>query len=172
MMRALRILLTASAFVVLISDCSKILTGTDQQQWGNKSSSSNTSSSSSSSSNNSLPKLTVGLIVPYTSFSVREYTKAVNKAIDSLHKGHARNKDQSRFSFLDKYQFVQRQVLKSMMKLTPSPTGKYFCNRLDLQAVMLVERLIPLLIHELSPRRAAISGKFRQPCLMVNEWEV
>lgn len=84
------------------------------------------------SSNTSLPKLSVGLIVPHTSFGVREYTKAINKAVLNLHKGHGRTKGQSRFSFLDKYEFTPSQVYSTMMKLTPSPTGKYFRDWLNL----------------------------------------
>ncbi|KYN13357.1 Glutamate [NMDA] receptor subunit epsilon-2 [Trachymyrmex cornetzi] len=74
-------------------------------------------------SNTSLPKLSIGLIVPHTSFGVREYTRAINKAVLNLHKGHGRTKGQSRFSFLDKYEFTPSQVNSTMMKLTPSPTA-------------------------------------------------
>lgn len=80
------------------------------------------------SSNTSLPKLSVGLIVPHTSFGVREYTRAINKAVLNLHRGHGRTKGPTRFSFLDKYEFTSSQVNSTMMKLTPSPTGKYFRN--------------------------------------------
>ncbi|KYN08766.1 Glutamate [NMDA] receptor subunit epsilon-2 [Cyphomyrmex costatus] len=73
--------------------------------------------------NTSLPKLSIGLIVPHTSFGVREYTRAINKAVLNLHKGHGRAKGQSRFSFLDKYEFTPSQVNSTMMKLTPSPTA-------------------------------------------------
>lgn len=90
------------------------------------------------SSNTSLSKLTVGLIVPYTSFSVREYTKAINRAIGNLHKGHARTKGQSRYSFLDKYNFNPQQVRHTMMKLTPSPTGKYFRDWLNLEEIAFI----------------------------------
>lgn len=78
---------------------------------------------SSRSRNGSLPKMTIGLIVPHTNFGVREYTKAVNRAVGSIHKDHIRTKDQSRFKFLQKYEFTQHQVKLTMMKLTPSPTG-------------------------------------------------
>ncbi|EGI68455.1 Glutamate [NMDA] receptor subunit epsilon-2 [Acromyrmex echinatior] len=74
-------------------------------------------------SNTSLPKLSIGLIVPHTSFGVREYTRAINKAVLNLYKGHGRTKGQSRFSFLDKYEFTPSQVNSTMMKLTPSPTA-------------------------------------------------
>ena len=82
--------------------------------------------------NTSLPKLSIGLIVPHTNFGVREYTRAINKAVLNLHKGHGRTKGQSRFSFLDKYEFTPSQVNSTMMKLTPSPTGKYFHDWLSL----------------------------------------
>ncbi|XP_028045100.1 glutamate receptor ionotropic, NMDA 2B isoform X6 [Monomorium pharaonis] len=75
------------------------------------------------SSNTSLPKLSIGLIVPHTNFGAREYTKAINKAVINLNKGHGRSKGQSRFSFLDKYEFTPTQVNSTMMKLTPSPTA-------------------------------------------------
>lgn len=68
--------------------------------------------------NSSLPKLTIGLIVPHTNFGVRAYTKAVNRTIRNLNKGHT--KEGARFTFLDKYDFTQHLI---MMTLTPSPTG-------------------------------------------------
>lgn len=67
--------------------------------------------------------MTIGLIVPHTNFGVRNYTKAVNVTVGSLHKDHARMKDQTRFNFLDKYNFTQHAVRLTMMKLAPSPTG-------------------------------------------------
>lgn len=89
-------------------------------------------------SNTSLPKLSVGLIVPHTSFGVREYTRAINKAVLNLHKGYGRTKGQSRFSFLDKYEFTPSQVNSIMMKLTPSPTGKYSRDWSSLEESALV----------------------------------
>lgn len=77
-------------------------------------------------SNVSLPELTVGLIVPHTNFGAREYTRAINKAVVNLRKGYAKTKAQSKFTFLEKYNFTQPQVRNTMMRLTPSPTGKYF----------------------------------------------
>ncbi|KAG7211417.1 hypothetical protein KM043_010705 [Ampulex compressa] len=77
----------------------------------------------SSTGNGSLPKLTVGLIVPHTNFGVREYIKAINKAVGNLDKGHGKMKGQARFNFLDKYQFTKDQVKRAMMRLTPSPTA-------------------------------------------------
>ncbi|XP_015431881.1 PREDICTED: glutamate receptor ionotropic, NMDA 2B-like, partial [Dufourea novaeangliae] len=68
-----------------------------------------------------LPELTIGLIVPHTNFGAREYTKAVNRVVGNLHKEHA--KDQTMFTFLDKYDFKQDQVKLTMMTLTPSPTA-------------------------------------------------
>lgn len=82
--------------------------------------------------NTSLQNLTVSMIVPYTNFGAREYSRAINKVVQNLYKGHTRtnNKGQTKFSFLDKYRL---QVSHRMMKLTPSPTGKYFHSRLNLE---------------------------------------
>lgn len=77
---------------------------------------------------NTLQNLNVGMIVPHTNFKTREYTKAINSALSNLNKGDARTKNQSSFSFLNKYHL---QVSHRMMKLTPSPTGKYFRGRLN-----------------------------------------
>lgn len=62
--------------------------------------------------------LTVGIILPYTSFGVREYKRVMNLAVTNLHRGRGQ-----RFEFLKKYQFGAEQVKSTMMKLTPSPTG-------------------------------------------------
>ncbi|KAK2585547.1 hypothetical protein KPH14_010189 [Odynerus spinipes] len=69
------------------------------------------------------PNLTLGIVVPHTSFGVREYTRAINRAVGNLHKGHARIRGQSRFTFLDKYIFTQHQIKSTMLRLTPSPTA-------------------------------------------------
>lgn len=77
--------------------------------------------------NGSLPKMSIGLVVPHTNFGVREYTKAVNRTVGFLRKGgklKGQNKH-SGSSFLDKYDFTQHSVRLSMMTLTPSPTGIY-----------------------------------------------
>lgn len=73
--------------------------------------------------NSSLPKMTIGLVVPHTNFGVREYTKAVNRTVGWLRKSYDRLRGPS--SFLDKYDFTQHSVRLSMMTLTPSPTGIY-----------------------------------------------
>jgi len=80
-------------------------------------------------SNSSLQNLNVGMIVPHKNFGAREYNKTINNLIYNLYKDHARTK-KSKFSFLDKYWL---QVNHRMMKLTPSPTGKYFRNRLNFE---------------------------------------
>lgn len=72
--------------------------------------------------NGSLPKLTIGLILPHTNFGVREYIRAINKAVLALHRA------KPKFSFLEKYQFTQQQVRNFKMQLSPSPTGKWFSN--------------------------------------------
>ncbi|XP_032665885.1 glutamate receptor ionotropic, NMDA 2B isoform X6 [Odontomachus brunneus] len=104
-------LLTVVALVQLsASDGWKLTSGhSDQQELAR-------------SGNVSLPGLTVGLIVPHTNFGVREYTRAINRAVGNLYKGH-KTKAQSRFTFLDKYDFTQYQVRSTMMRLTPSPTA-------------------------------------------------
>ena len=73
-------------------------------------------------SNESLPKLTVGLIVPHTNFEVREYNRSISKTVSSLTK--SRIGHNSKFTFLKKYRFSPREVRSVMMRLTPSPTGK------------------------------------------------
>lgn len=76
--------------------------------------------------NSLLQNLNVGMIVPHKNFGAREYNKTINNLINNLYKDHVRTK-KSKFSFVDKYLL---QVNHRMMKLTPSPTGKYFLNRL------------------------------------------
>lgn len=63
--------------------------------------------------------LTVGLILPHTSFGVREYIRSVKEAVEKLTKSRVH-----KFNFLTKYEFSPRQVYSVMMTLTPSPTGK------------------------------------------------
>lgn len=101
----------------------------------------------SSNTSLTLPKLTVGLIVPHTSFSVREYTRAINRAVGNVHKGHARTKKQTRFSFLDKYDFNQQPVRHTMMRLTPSPTGKYFYDWLNFEKNTFIRSFADITIN-------------------------
>lgn len=63
-------------------------------------------------------ELHVGLLVPHTSFGVREYIRAVNSAILSLQKGRG-----PRLKFLDAFEITPKMVHLEMMTLTPSPTG-------------------------------------------------
>lgn len=72
--------------------------------------------------NESLPKLTVGLIVPHTSFGAREYNRSISKAVTSLFKN--RSGQTRKYDFLKKYGFSPHEVRSVMMRLTPSPTGK------------------------------------------------
>lgn len=65
--------------------------------------------------------MNVGLLLPYTNFGVREYTKAINNAVAGLHK----SQKQRRPEWLKKYTFSTANVHSDMMKLTPSPTGFY-----------------------------------------------
>lgn len=62
--------------------------------------------------------LTIGIILPYTNFGVREYKKVTNAAVNNLHRGRGQ-----RFQFLQKYRFESDRVKSTMMRLTPSPTG-------------------------------------------------
>lgn len=91
--------------------------------WGSTSSESKLASRRR---NGTSPEMTIGLIVPHTNFGRREYTKAVNRTVGALRKSYyGRSKVQSKlYSFLDKYNFTQHSVQLSMMRLTPSPTGK------------------------------------------------
>lgn len=80
--------------------------------------------------NGSLPKMSIGLVVPHTNFGVREYTKAVNRTVGSLRKSYSR-KGHNKYNFLDDYDFTQNSVRLSMMTLTPSPTGTAIRNKLN-----------------------------------------
>ena len=97
------------------------------------SSSSNSSSSNSSSSTSGVDssgssvsaagqpqRLSVGLLVPHTTFKVRMYSSAVSSALNSLVKQD--------LSFLHSYEFRPADVHIDMIKINPSPTGKFFFN--------------------------------------------
>lgn len=73
-------------------------------------------------------QLNIGLIVPYTSFGAREYTRAINSVVSSLQRSRG-----PRLDWLRKYSFTPQNVHNVPMKLTPSPTGLYtFINYLIL----------------------------------------
>ncbi|XP_015588482.2 uncharacterized protein LOC107264589 isoform X2 [Cephus cinctus] len=61
--------------------------------------------------------LKVGMMVPYKSFGVREYTKAVTTALNNLQKS-------TRGPRLGLFQRYDIHVRIDMMELTPSPTGE------------------------------------------------
>lgn len=63
-------------------------------------------------------QMNVGLILPHTSFGVREYTKAINTAVSGLHKTRG-----PRFRWLQKFGFATSNVHHALITLTPSPTG-------------------------------------------------
>ncbi|XP_043509315.1 glutamate receptor ionotropic, NMDA 2B isoform X11 [Frieseomelitta varia] len=107
--------------------------------------------------NGSLPKMSIGLVVPHTNFGVREYTKAVNRTVGSLR----RTKGQSKYSFLDKYDFTQNSVRLSMMTLTPSPTEilKSLCNEF---LPMNVSAILYLMNYEKYGRSTASAQYFLQ----------
>lgn len=75
----------------------------------------------SKSLNQQNESLNIGLILPHTNFGVREYIRAINNAVASLHRSRAMIKG---LSFLKKYNFSNKHVHHVLMKLTPSPTGK------------------------------------------------
>ncbi|KOC67486.1 Glutamate [NMDA] receptor subunit epsilon-2 [Habropoda laboriosa] len=111
--------------------------------------------------NGSLPKMTIGLVVPHTNFGVREYTKAVNRTVGSLRKTYGKLKGQSKYSFLDKYDFTQHSVRLSMMTLTPSPTEilKSLCKEF---LPMNVSAILYLMNYEKYGRSTASAQYFLQ----------
>nr|CAH7733183.1 unnamed protein product [Callosobruchus chinensis] len=64
--------------------------------------------------------LNVGLILPHTSFGVREYIKAINNAVAVLHKQKGMVRAPT---WLRKYNFGTKNVHYFLMTLTPSPTA-------------------------------------------------
>jgi len=89
--------------------------------------------------------ITVGLILPHTNFGVREYVRSIKEAAEKLTKSRG-----PKLNFLKKYEFSPRQVHSVMMRLTPSPTGKYtlysdrriFYNSPSTMAVLQIMELI------------------------------
>ncbi|XP_074093587.1 glutamate ionotropic receptor NMDA type subunit 2 isoform X2 [Cotesia typhae] len=67
-------------------------------------------------SNHNVTYLKVGMVVPYKSFGVREYTKAVTSAISTLQRS-------TRGPRLEMFQRYDIHVLITMKELTPSPTA-------------------------------------------------
>ena len=59
--------------------------------------------------------LSVGLLVPHTTFRVREYSRAVISAMTSLRK--------QELTFLNAYKFQSSDIYMDMLKVNPSPTG-------------------------------------------------
>lgn len=64
--------------------------------------------------------LTIGLILPKSTFNVRQYNRAINDAVNGLQKSKER-----KFHFLKKHHFTPHQVASQMFSLTPSPTGRW-----------------------------------------------
>ncbi|KAJ4428009.1 hypothetical protein ANN_24023 [Periplaneta americana] len=62
--------------------------------------------------------LTIGLILPHTSFGVRDYIRAIKGAVEKLGKSRG-----PKLNFLKKYGFSPNEVHSVMMTLTPSPTA-------------------------------------------------
>nr|QHN69191.1 ionotropic receptor 10 [Sirex nitobei] len=69
-----------------------------------------------SAANTDVTYLKVGMVVPYKSFGVREYTKAVTTAINTLQKS-------TRYPKLGLFQRYDIYVKIDMKELTPSPTA-------------------------------------------------
>lgn len=65
-------------------------------------------------------RLSLGLLLPHTTFKVREYSKAVQTAMISLRKQD--------LSFLNAYRFQVSDIHTDMLKVNPSPTGRLHCS--------------------------------------------
>ena len=61
-------------------------------------------------------RVSLGLLLPHTTFRVREYSKAVQTAMNSLRKQD--------LSFINSYRFQVSDIHTDMLKVNPSPTGK------------------------------------------------
>lgn len=61
-------------------------------------------------------RVSLGLLLPHTTFRVREYSKAVQAAMNSLRKQD--------LSFINSYRFQVSDIHTDMLKVNPSPTGK------------------------------------------------
>ena len=61
-------------------------------------------------------RVSLGLLLPHTTFKVREYSKAVQTAMNSLRKQD--------LSFINSYRFQVSDIHTDMLKVNPSPTGK------------------------------------------------
>lgn len=66
-------------------------------------------------------EMNVGLILPYSNFGVRIYTRAINSALSGLHRARG-----FRMDWLKMYNFTPSNVHSVLMTLTPSPTGYYY----------------------------------------------
>uniref|UniRef100_A0A8D9B671 Secreted protein n=1 Tax=Cacopsylla melanoneura TaxID=428564 RepID=A0A8D9B671_9HEMI len=67
--------------------------------------------------------LTVGIIIPKTTFNKRAYGKAINDTVRHLNKVVAGGKG-PKFNFLRWFNFNPSNVKSTYFELTPSPTGK------------------------------------------------
>ena len=68
------------------------------------------------SSEPAVKRISLGLLLPHTTFKVREYSKAVQTAMTSLKKQD--------LSFLNTYRFQVSDIHTDMLKVNPSPTGR------------------------------------------------
>lgn len=65
-------------------------------------------------------RISLGLLLPHTTFKVREYSKAVQTAMVSLRKQD--------LSFLNTYRFQVSDIHTDMLKVNPSPTGRFLLH--------------------------------------------
>lgn len=71
--------------------------------------------------------LNLGLILPHSIYNEREYNKAVTRTISEMQRLQRSKSDKGQkvFTFMDKFAFTHSQVHRIMMKVNPSPTGKF-----------------------------------------------
>lgn len=82
-------------------------------------------------------RISLGLLLPHTTFKVREYSKAVQTAMVSLRKQD--------LSFLNTYRFQVSDIHTDMLKVNPSPTGRF-----DIVSIL---SMLVLVKHSVSRRR-------------------
>ncbi|XP_076276632.1 glutamate ionotropic receptor NMDA type subunit 2 isoform X4 [Lasioglossum baleicum] len=108
-----------------------------------------------SSALQSMQMLEVGMVVPHKSFGVREYTKAVTFAVNTLHKTTKRGRKLKLFERYDIH------VKVAMQELTPSPTA--ILNSLCTEFLpMNVSAILYLMNYEQYGRSTASAQYFLQ----------
>ena len=66
-------------------------------------------------------EINLGLIVPHSTFNERKYDKAISKSLMDMQK----LKRKGLRNFHNVFNFAHAQVHRIMMKVNPSPTGKF-----------------------------------------------